>query len=183
MQTRSTAAQHNIPQPSLQTNNKGVSDEQLALVTRGFLMCLFDSLKTELQDLGKDLSQEMRNLRSDLTSTGEGVFGLEDNDIGREEDVEQLRQEILRLQEQQGQLRMLSEDLEKCSHCHNICGWGAPTGAEGYDIREYITALFRSILGWEDNRDLLVDCVLRAGLPGRAGSRPQDILMCSKFLD
>ncbi|KAJ1141674.1 hypothetical protein NDU88_008002 [Pleurodeles waltl] len=102
---------------------------------RGFPTFLFDSLKTDLQDLRKDLSQELRELRSDLTSIGEWVSGLEDNEILRDEDIEQVRQEILRLQEQQDQLQIMSVDLANCSRHHNIQIRGASCGPEGEGIR------------------------------------------------
>ncbi|KAJ1179053.1 hypothetical protein NDU88_004292 [Pleurodeles waltl] len=90
MPTRSTPAQYK-PADNTLCNNKGVSVEEHALV---FLTSLFDSLKTDLQDLRKDLSQDMRNLCSDLTSIGEQVSGLEDIETARYVDVEQLRQEF-----------------------------------------------------------------------------------------
>ncbi|KAJ1176486.1 hypothetical protein NDU88_001766 [Pleurodeles waltl] len=99
MLTRFTPAQtkqtDTTSQPSLQATSEGMSGDELTPVTRGFLTSLFDSLKTDLQGLRKDLSHELLNLRSDLTSIGESVSGLEDNEIARDEDVQQLRQEIL----------------------------------------------------------------------------------------
>ncbi|KAJ1175733.1 hypothetical protein NDU88_001020 [Pleurodeles waltl] len=43
-------------------------------VTKGFLTSLFDSLKANLQDLRKDISQELQDLRTELTSLGEGLW-------------------------------------------------------------------------------------------------------------
>ncbi|KAJ1186232.1 hypothetical protein NDU88_003015 [Pleurodeles waltl] len=109
MVTRSSPAQHkpadNTRQHSWQINNEGKSDEELALVMRGFLTSFFYSLK---MDLREDPAQEMCDLHSYLILIGERVVGLKDNEIVRDQDVEQLHQEILRLQKQQDQLQMLS---------------------------------------------------------------------------
>ncbi|KAJ1203220.1 hypothetical protein NDU88_007013 [Pleurodeles waltl] len=183
MLTRSRPSQHkptvNTPQRSLQADNEGITDGKLAPVTRDFLTSLFDSLKTDLQDLRKDLSLELLNLRSDLTSIGEWVLGLEDNEIERDEDVGQIRQAILRLLEQQDQLHITSKDVENHrSRRHNIRVRGASTGGEGEDIREYITALFCSVLGREDDKEILLDHVHRVGHQGGTGSSLPDILVC-----
>ncbi|KAJ1080769.1 hypothetical protein NDU88_000960 [Pleurodeles waltl] len=70
---------------------KGDAEEDSgAPVTKGFLTSLFDSLRMDLQELRKDISQEMRDLRADITSLGERVLSMEDNKISRGEEVEQL---------------------------------------------------------------------------------------------
>ncbi|KAJ1154754.1 hypothetical protein NDU88_007497 [Pleurodeles waltl] len=60
--------------------------------TRAFLGYLFDSLKTDLQDLKKDTSWEIRELRQNLCFIGERVSTLEDNETQREEEEELLCQ-------------------------------------------------------------------------------------------
>ncbi|KAJ1097787.1 hypothetical protein NDU88_002904 [Pleurodeles waltl] len=112
--------------------------------TKSFLTSLFDSLRVDLQELRWDISQEVRDLRSDLTSLGERVSNIEDSEISRGEEVEQLQQEVLRLREQQEQLQLMAEDLENRSRRHNIRIRGAPQGAEGDNIQEFVTA-FTSI--------------------------------------
>ncbi|KAJ1190021.1 hypothetical protein NDU88_006761 [Pleurodeles waltl] len=89
----------------------GGKAEGEAPVTKSFLTSLFDSLRIDLQELRKDISQEVRDLRSDLTSLGERVSNMEDSEISRGEEVEQLKQEVLRLREQQEQLQPMAVDL------------------------------------------------------------------------
>ncbi|KAJ1123901.1 hypothetical protein NDU88_002368 [Pleurodeles waltl] len=72
------------------------------------------------------------------------------------------------------------EGLENRSRRHNICIRGAPTGAEKEDFGEFVKALFRSILGPDDIREITLDRVRRAGRPGGTGDRPPDILACRR---
>ncbi|KAJ1178767.1 hypothetical protein NDU88_004009 [Pleurodeles waltl] len=116
-----------------------------APVTKSFLTSLFDSLRVHLQELRRDISQEVRKLRSDITSLGERVSNIEDNEVSRGEEVKQLQQEILRLHEHQEQLQLMTEDLKNPSWRHNIRLRGVPQGAEGDNAREFVTALFNSL--------------------------------------
>ncbi|KAJ1166869.1 hypothetical protein NDU88_007265 [Pleurodeles waltl] len=126
-------------------------------VTKGFLTSLFNSLRVDLQERQRDISQEMRELRSDITSLGERVSSMANNEISRGEEVEQLQQEIPRLREQQEQLQIATEDLENRSRRHNIRIRGVPHRAEGDDIREFVTALFRSLLSPENTQEITLD--------------------------
>ncbi|KAJ1148639.1 hypothetical protein NDU88_001467 [Pleurodeles waltl] len=101
-----------------QLGNMEVEGE--APVKKSFLTSLFDSLRVDLQELRRDISQEVRELRSDITSLGGRVSNIEDNVVSRAEEVEQLQQEVLRLHEQQEQLQLMAEDLENRSPRHNI---------------------------------------------------------------
>ncbi|KAJ1108605.1 hypothetical protein NDU88_005981 [Pleurodeles waltl] len=61
-----------------------------------------------------------------LKTEREWVSGLEDNEIRRDKDIEQIQLEILRLPEQQDKLQIMSEHLENCSRRHNIRVRDAP---------------------------------------------------------
>ncbi|KAJ1115537.1 hypothetical protein NDU88_003761 [Pleurodeles waltl] len=110
MLTRSHPSQSKHADAPAQTQglaDKGdAEDDGAAPVTKGFLTSLFNSQRTDLQELRRDFSQEMRELRADLTSLGERESGMADNEISRGDKVEQLQQEIICLRERQQQLQI-----------------------------------------------------------------------------
>ncbi|KAJ1157476.1 hypothetical protein NDU88_010188 [Pleurodeles waltl] len=135
-----------VPRSTRAHSPEGSIDADSAPVTKGFLTSLFDSLKGDLQSLRKDISQELRELCTELTLLGESVSGSEENETAREEDVELLRQEVLRLHEQQDTLQARVKVLENRSCYNNIRIMGVPSGAEGWDFKEYTLVLFCFIL-------------------------------------
>ncbi|KAJ1096000.1 hypothetical protein NDU88_001149 [Pleurodeles waltl] len=139
-------------------------------LTEGILTSLFDSLKSNILDLRRDLALELRDLRTDLTLIGKRVSTLEDNKTSSDEGVELLRQEIIHLHEQQDDVRVQEEDLENRSQRNNIHLRGVHVGAKGSDIRDYTQALFCSMLGREDNADIELDRVHSVAQAG--GARP-----------
>ncbi|KAJ1209248.1 hypothetical protein NDU88_004626, partial [Pleurodeles waltl] len=141
-------------------------------VTKGFLTSLFNSLRGDIQELRRDISQEVKELRGEVSSVGERVSQLEDSEIPRGEEVAGLQQEVVRLREQQYLLQMAVEDLENRSRRQNIHIRGAPVGAEKEDIVDYVVDLFRSLLGADETQEVVLDRVHRVGRAGGPGDRP-----------
>ncbi|KAJ1199758.1 hypothetical protein NDU88_003591 [Pleurodeles waltl] len=98
---------------------EGSSDQ--APVTEGILVSLFVSLKSDIHDLKRDLSQDIRDLQQNLVSVGNMVPTLEDAESAEGEEVEVLCQEVLHLQKQHDDLKAHAEDLGNRSFCNNIC--------------------------------------------------------------
>ncbi|KAJ1128467.1 hypothetical protein NDU88_006845 [Pleurodeles waltl] len=82
-------------QQPLQTDIEEASNSDKAPVTRAFLAFLFDTLKTDIQDIKRDPSQDLREVSQDLSLVGERVSYLEDNKSARGKEVDMLQQEII----------------------------------------------------------------------------------------
>ncbi|KAJ1209167.1 hypothetical protein NDU88_004545 [Pleurodeles waltl] len=109
-----------VPLPHLRPVPEESSNPDQAPVAQALLASLFDSLKTDLQNLRKDLSQDIKEPQQERSSVGERVSTLEDNEVQPGEEMEMLSQEVIWLQEQQEDLRAQAEDLKNCSRHNNI---------------------------------------------------------------
>ncbi|KAJ1180427.1 hypothetical protein NDU88_005648 [Pleurodeles waltl] len=116
-------------------------------VTHFFCGTLFTSLKDDLHMVKRELSQDLKVVQKNLAEIGDRVATLEDNASGRDEELENLQQEVIRLKEQQMDLKVYTEDLENRLWCNNICIRDTPMEPEGEDINSYVKALFAQILG------------------------------------
>ncbi|KAJ1182351.1 hypothetical protein NDU88_007543 [Pleurodeles waltl] len=108
----------------------------------------------------------------------DGVTSLEDKDNACRKELERLQQEILRLQDQQLDLKVHMEDLENRSRWNNIRIMGTPSDAEGTDLHEYVTALFQQVLGDPPETRIKLDRVHRVSPSRPAKAPPADILVC-----
>ncbi|KAJ1138497.1 hypothetical protein NDU88_004880 [Pleurodeles waltl] len=70
-----------------------MAEDEAALVTKGFLTSLFESLCSDLQELRKDISHEVKELRVELTSLGERITQVEDGEAACGEEVSVLQQQ------------------------------------------------------------------------------------------
>ncbi|KAJ1169313.1 hypothetical protein NDU88_001206 [Pleurodeles waltl] len=106
---------------------------------------------------------------------GKRVASLEEHENTRSEEIEQLQQEILRLQDQQIELQAHAEDLENQSRRNNIRIRGAPTGAQEEDLLSFVQALFHQILREPTEREV---CIYRVHRVRPSHAPPDDILAC-----
>ncbi|KAJ1157826.1 hypothetical protein NDU88_010523 [Pleurodeles waltl] len=67
---------------------------------RSFMEVLFNSLQEGLQTVRKELFQDLKVVRRDLTEVGNKVSALEDHESSGDEELERLQQEVLRLYQQ-----------------------------------------------------------------------------------
>ncbi|KAJ1148268.1 hypothetical protein NDU88_001105 [Pleurodeles waltl] len=149
-------AEGETPGPGQHLDKEAGEDERTP-VTRGFLEGLLASLRDDIQTVKKDLLQDLKVMRWELEEVGERVASLEEHENTRGEEVEQLHQEILRLQAPQIELQAHAEDFENRSRRNNIRIWGAPTGTEEGDIHSFVQALFHQILGESTERERVRD--------------------------
>ncbi|KAJ1217652.1 hypothetical protein NDU88_005245 [Pleurodeles waltl] len=146
-----------------------------APVTRSFLEGLFTSLRDDIQEVKRDLLQDLKVVCQELEEAGERVATLEKHENARGEEIEQLQQEIIWLQDQQIKLHVHAEDLENWSRRNNIQIRGAPTGAEEEYVLADARAIFHQILGESLDREVCIDRVHRVRPPHVP---PADILAC-----
>ncbi|KAJ1146299.1 hypothetical protein NDU88_012577 [Pleurodeles waltl] len=76
-----------------------------APVTRSFLEGLFTSLRDDIQRVKRDLSPDLKVVRRELEEVSKRMATLEEHENARGEEIEQLQQEIIRLQDQQIELQ------------------------------------------------------------------------------
>ncbi|KAJ1178986.1 hypothetical protein NDU88_004225 [Pleurodeles waltl] len=145
-----------------------------ASVTRSFLAGLFTSLWGDIQEMKRDLSQDLKVVCRELEGVGERVVTLEEHENTRGEEIEQLQQEILQLQDQQSKLQVHTGALMHRSRRNNICIRGAPTRAKEEEITICVQVLFYQILGESSEKEVCIDSVHRVG-PLRASLRASHI--------
>lgn len=70
-------------------------------VTRAFLETLFASLREDLQEVKRDLTAEIKDIRKDVDDIGGRVATLEDRQDSTVSDLHTVHQEVIRLHDQQ----------------------------------------------------------------------------------
>ncbi|KAJ1089990.1 hypothetical protein NDU88_003130 [Pleurodeles waltl] len=83
---------------------------------------------------------------------------MEDRKSGRDKQVEWVQQQVLLLKEHHVELPANAEDLKNCSQPNNVRIKGVPTQTEGSNLREYVEAPFRHILGAAEDTNIQLDC-------------------------
>ncbi|KAJ1096027.1 hypothetical protein NDU88_001176 [Pleurodeles waltl] len=89
----------------------GITDSPLAEedpegpLTKSFIETLFSSLPSDSQVVKKDLSADLKAVRSNLEQLGALVSAMEDHEARHEQEVDWLHQEVLRLKEQHVELQ------------------------------------------------------------------------------
>ncbi|KAJ1130062.1 hypothetical protein NDU88_008418 [Pleurodeles waltl] len=96
-----------------------------------------------MQAVKRDLSQDMTVVHRELEEVGERVATLEEHENARDEEIEQLQQEIICLKDKQIKIQVHTEDRENRSRQNNIPIWGAPTVTEEEDILAYVRTYAR----------------------------------------
>ncbi|KAJ1108379.1 hypothetical protein NDU88_005755 [Pleurodeles waltl] len=106
------------------------------------------------------------------------MVALEVKDDKRSEEIKWLHQDIIWVQEQQIDLQSQAEDLENRSRWNNICIPGVPTASMGYNLGEYVDALFRHMPVDPGNMELKLDLLHHGSGHQPASGPPVDILVC-----
>ncbi|KAJ1148364.1 hypothetical protein NDU88_001201 [Pleurodeles waltl] len=131
-----------------------------------------DYMNQFLQEISSDIGlikadykTYIRDIKKDVSATGERVDNLERTVDARSEDQEMLRRRVTALEEQHIDLQTREEDLENRSWSNNIYIQRVPKGVEGSDIMTFTA----------DAPPPVLDRVHQGGLsPGPSRGDPQN---------
>ncbi|KAJ1112799.1 hypothetical protein NDU88_001060 [Pleurodeles waltl] len=144
MKPSSRPSGDNVPVANKKTQSDDRDNE--GPVNHSFFEVLFASLSEDLHTVKGDLSQEIKTIHMDVADQGDMVSNLEDWEISREEEFEQLQQEFIHLRDQHIDLQAYAEDLENRSRRNNVSIHRVPTCVEANNMEAFVQALFAHIM-------------------------------------
>ncbi|KAJ1152491.1 hypothetical protein NDU88_005266 [Pleurodeles waltl] len=154
----------------------GTVDEDANPVTKASIEQLFGALREDLAALRQELTTTVKELKGEVMELGQRVDTMERTCNRPEKDLDLYLQEIVALQDSNGDLQYRLEDLENRSRRSNIRIQGVPAQAIVGPLEGFVIRLFK-----HDDQDIILDRTHWTGCPSQNPGQPQDILTCLHY--